>query len=100
MNEYLKPMDFLKNDPHRLKLLVQLWDFRFTMFVCNEPDPVGNNIIGAQRDLRKSIENSECMGKFFKSDLNPPNEPHQDGTWKRLVGSFKIELYTVWVHVE
>ena len=62
----------------------------------------GTNFIGAEKELRKSIEKwkvvniaAELAHKGIKWRFNPPSAPHQGGIWERLVRSFKRVLYTI-----
>ena len=62
----------------------------------------GTNFIGAEKELRESIENwnvvniaAELALKGIKWRFNPPSALHQGGVWERLVRSFKRVLYAI-----
>ena len=62
----------------------------------------GTNIIGAEKELRESIEKwnvvniaAELAHKGIKWKFNPPSAPHQGGIGYRLLRSFKRVLYTI-----
>ena len=62
----------------------------------------GTNFIGAEKELRESIEKwnvvniaAELALKGKKWRFNPPSASHQGGIWESLVPSFKRVLYTI-----
>ena len=62
----------------------------------------GNNIVGAERELRENIKMwntvnfaSEIAQRGIKWRFNQSSAPHQGGSWERIVRSFKRILYTI-----
>ena len=60
------------------------------------------NFVGAEKELRENIKKwntiniaVEIAYRAIKWRFNPPSPPHQDGTWEKLVSSFKRVLYTI-----